>query len=280
MGNNLKKILVESLPLEELLLLVGSYDVVGDIAIVLIPKELEHRERFIGETILATNNRIKVVAKKAGIYEGEFRTLPLTIIAGENRKETIVKEFGLSYSLNPEEVYFSVRSGVERKRIASLVEEGEEVMVFFSGIGPYPLIIAKFSRAARVFGVEKNPVAHRYALRNLVHNKMKNNIHLICGDVKTTVSSCEQRFDRVIMPLPRGGESFLPQALKVLKPTGTIHFYQMQKPGDFDQMVARLSHYCGKAKREIISTEMVRAGHCGPRTFRVCADVRIRSIIG
>ncbi len=153
----LKKRLEDSLSARELERLVGAYDVVGDIAIVIIPEELEAKEHLIAEAILTSNRKINVVAKRAGNYGGEFRTMPLQILAGENRKETEVKEFGIRLLVNPETVYYSVRSGNERKRIASLVAPGESVLVLFSGIAPFPLIISRYSKAKSIVGIEKNP---------------------------------------------------------------------------------------------------------------------------
>ena len=152
----LKVALKGELSQEELDLLVSSYDMVGDIAIIIIPPELEHRESLIGQTILKFHKNIKVVAKRDGNYEGEYRTIPLKIIAGENRKETEYREHGLRFHLNPEEVYFSVRLNNERKRLASLVKPGESILVMFSGIGVFPLVIAKHSDAREIVGIEKN----------------------------------------------------------------------------------------------------------------------------
>ena len=117
----LKEALKNELTEHELNILVRGYDVVGDIAITIIPPELEAKESMIGKTILRLHKNVKVVAKRNGNYGGEHRTIPLEIIAGENRKETECKEHGVRLLLNPEKVYFSVRSSNERKRIASLV---------------------------------------------------------------------------------------------------------------------------------------------------------------
>lgn len=152
---NLKETLRGHLSDEELELLVRSYDVVGDLAIIIIAEGLEHREKLIGEAILAINKNVKVVLKRAGMYQGEFRLIPLEVIAGENRKETQCKENGVRLSLNPEIAYYSVRSSSERQRIAELVQAGEQVLVMFSGVAPFPLVIAKNSRAAAIVGVEK-----------------------------------------------------------------------------------------------------------------------------
>ena len=84
MGGELKKILRGHLAPEELAVLVQSYDVVGDIAIIVIPEALLGRKGLIAEAILHRHRRIKVVARRAGIYDGEFRTLPLEVIVSDN----------------------------------------------------------------------------------------------------------------------------------------------------------------------------------------------------
>lgn len=272
MGTKLKKLLQGILPEDELCQVVGSFDIVGDIAIVIIPPTLTHREFLIGETILKSNGRIKVVAKRAGMYEGEFRTIPLQIIAGEQREETVVREFGLSYVVNPGTVYFSVRSGNERRRIASLVGAKEKVLVLFSGVAPYPLVISKYSSAELIVGIEKNPIAHNYGMKNLKLNKKFQNIRLFCGDVREVLHGVGIKFDRVVMPLPKGGELFLPDAIHGLHTGGTIHFYHMQQDGCFDQSVSLLEQACIREKRRLQAVEVHRCGHCSPRVYRICID--------
>lgn len=260
---------------DELGLLINSYDVVGDIAIIIIPEGLETKEYLIAEQILQNNKRVKVVAKRDGFYGGEFRTIPLQILAGENRKETEVKEFGIRMLLNPETVYYSVRSGNERRRVAALVEEGEMVLVLFSGVAPYPLIISKYSRADTIVGIEKNPRAHEYAIENLKRNKRQNNILLYQGDVKILVPKLLSRFDRLVMPLPKNGEEFLPCGLKVLKSGGYLHFYDLQRTDSFDQSVEKIFYACAAEGRAVTSTRITRCGHCSPGTYRICIDAEI-----
>ncbi|SDP57087.1 class I SAM-dependent methyltransferase [Desulforhopalus singaporensis] len=274
-STKLKEIFRPILPPDELELLVGSYDVVGDIAVVTVPDELRHREKLISEAILSSNGRLKVVAKKTGIYGGEFRTVPLQVIGGEKRTETEVKEFGIRLRVDLSRTYYSVRSGAERKRIASLVAGGEHVLVLFSGIGPYPLIISRYSKAERIVGVEKNPVAHRYAQQNLAINKDVGNIELVCGDAKEVSGLYCRPFDRVIMPLPRGGERFLAGALDGVRSGGTIHYYQMQSPDGFQDSIDMVAAAAGRAGRKIICAQAVRCGHCGPKSYRICVDAKI-----
>jgi tRNA (guanine37-N1)-methyltransferase len=276
MARRLKDILATVLTAEERQNLIGGFDVVGDIAIIIIPEALVVREQVIAAAILANNSRIRVVAKRAGLYGGEFRTIPLCILAGENRTVTEVREFGLRLRLNAERVYYSVRSGNERRRIASLVAPGESVLVLFSGVAPYPLIISQFSKARRIVGIEKNPESHEYALQNLQLNKKLKNITLHLGDAATVIAEWAERFDRVIMPLPTMAENFLPATLRVLKAGGTLHFYDLQRPDGFTDSVGKIIAACSACSRKVLSSEIIRCGHCGPQTFRICVDARIQ----
>jgi tRNA (guanine37-N1)-methyltransferase len=256
--------------------LVRSFDVVGDIAIITIPEQLRVKKLPIAQAILAGNKKIKVVVEKAGFYGGEFRTIPLRFLAGEDRRETELREFGIRMRLNPESVYFSIRSSNERRRIASLVAPGEDVLVLFSGVAPYPLIISRFSQARTIVGIEKNPKAHGYALENLRLNKRLDNIVLHLGDAETILPSVTRSFDRLVMPLPTKAEKFLPAALRVLKPDGFLHFYDLQNPDSFASSVAKITAAAGDVKRRIESVAIFRCGHCAPRTHRICLDARIR----
>jgi len=274
-GMKLREILAPLLLNNELRLLVGAYDVVGDIAIIAIPEELVPKEQLIAEAILANNDRIKVVAKRVANHGGEFRTRPVKIIAGAERKDTEAKEFGIRLRLNVEEVYFSVRSGNERKRIASLVQPGESVLVLFSGIGPYPLMISKYSMAKNIVAIEKNSIAHDYALLNLQLNKNLTNIEFIRGDVEDILPRFTAQFDRVVMVLPKSAEDFLEAALAVIKPGGCLHFYDMQHVDSFEKSATKVRAVCELQKRCLLRAKITVCGHCAPRTYRICVDARL-----
>lgn len=271
----LKQALEDILSREEMRLLISSYDIVGNIAILIIPKELVPKEKLIAEQILLNNKKLRVVAKRDGFYGGEFRTIPLQILAGENRKETEVKEFGVRMLVNPETTYYSVRSGNERRRVAALVQEGEKVLVLFSGVAPYPLIISKYSKANIIVGIEKNQRAHEYGVENLKRNKKQNNILLYQGDVKVVLPKLETSFDRLIMPLPTKAEEYLSCSLKVLKSGGRLHFYDLQHHDSFQQSVEKIIYACAAEGRAVSSIKVTRCGHCSPRTYRICIDAEI-----
>ncbi len=190
----LKDALRTKLTEDELKILPSSFDIVGDIVIFSgFPEELSQKERIIAEEILKLHKNVKVIAKKTRQYSGVYRTPKLEIMAGKHRKETVYRENNVMLKLDVEKVYFSPRLAEERKKIASFVREGEEVLVMFSGCGPYVFVIAKNSKPKIVYGIEKNPIAHKYALENLRLNKMKN-IELILGDArKETIKLIEKR---------------------------------------------------------------------------------------
>lgn len=259
--------------------LPGGFDRVGDIAVVGIVSELEAHEREIGEIILGLHKTIRVVAKRDGQYGGEYRTRSLRIIAGEERLTTVHRENGITLHLDLAQVYFSVRSAHERARIAALVRPGEQVGVLCSGIGPFPLVIGRHSRAREVVGIEKNPVAHGYALRNLQANRAVTNVRFFEGDAGETLAGHTLTFDRVLLVLPHGGEALLPQALDALRPGGTLHFYDLQSKGCHHATVAKVEAACRETGRRIGRPPFVATcGHCGPTVHRICLDAVIEPI--
>src|SRR3989344_2316877 len=210
----------------------SSFDVIGDIAIIEI-RHLKGKDKLIADTILKNLSNIKVVAKKVGEHKGKYRTQKLKIIGGEKRKETLHKESGVLLKLDVERCYFSERLSSERLRIAKLVKPGERVLTMFSGIGVYPLVISRNSKAKEIYGVEANPVAHKYALDNLRLNK-SNNICLYKGDVRKV--KLKLKFDRIIMPYPKEAPKFLDLALKQIKKGGIIHLYTFEHEEKFEEL--------------------------------------------
>lgn len=276
MSKPLKQLLQNIIPDKLLSTLVGSYDIVGDIAVIIIPDELVEYQQIIGQTLLDNHPNVHVVAKRSGIYEGEYRVLPVQVIAGEDRTVTELRESGVRLKLDLQQAYYSVRSGGERLRVARLVEEGERVLVAFSGIAPYPLVIARESSAAEVVGVEKNSDAHNYGLTNLRLNKKLRNIELYNADILDWLRENDtvKQFDRIIMPLPKSGEQFLAPLLSVLKPLGWVHFYDMQQLDNFDETVNFVYDAGALSGRAVQQHNIVQCGHCGPRTYRICVDAQ------
>ena len=168
---------------KELSLVPSAFDTVGDIIILEIKQGLIKKEKIVAEALLKLNKNIRTIVKKVGIHRGVFRTQKLKVLAGERKKETIYIENGVKIKLDVEKVYFSPRLSSERKRIMNLIKPNESILVMFSGCGPYPLVLTKNTKAKEIYGVEINPIAHKYALENIKLNKVSN-IYFYCDDVK------------------------------------------------------------------------------------------------
>jgi len=276
MKKNLKFYLKDKLTEKELLFVPTSFDVVGDIMIFSeFPKELTKREKLIGKTILEAYHHIKTILKKTKKYSGKFRTPKLKVIAGEKRKETVCKENGILLKLNVEKAYYSPRMSSERKRIAELINKNESVLVMFSGSGVYPLVIAKNTECKEVYGIEINPDAHKFGLENIKKNKLGNKINLFLGDVNKILPKLNKKFDRIVMPLPKGGENFLNLALEFIKRNGTIHFYDFLHENEFHKAKGKTEDACKKSGKKCKILKIVKCGQYSPGFFRICADFEV-----
>lgn len=272
---DLREYLKKDLTEKELVLLKASFDVIGSIAIIEIPKELERKEKKIADALMAIQRNVKTVAKKIGIHKGAFRTQKLKIIAGEKTKETEAKENNVRLRLDVEKVYFSPRLSTERQRISEMIKKGESVLVMFSGCSPYVCVIAKNSPAKEVYGIEINPLGHKYGLENIRINKITNAM-LFQGDVKKVVPKLKKKFDRILMPLPRSAEDFLETAFKASKKGTIIHFYDFEKEEDLPQKAfEKVEKACRKARKKYKILAWRKCGQYGPGKFRVVVDFRL-----
>ena len=175
------------------------------------------------------------------------------------------------YKLDVEKCYFSPRSSQERVRIAKLVKKNESVLVIGSGVGIYPIIISKHSKAKEIYAIEINQKAVEFAAENLKLNKI-NNVELYLGDARDVLPKIRKTFDRIILPLPSNADSFLDLILKKIEPKGIIHMYDFESENDIPhKSIEKIKQYLKKPK--ILNVQKV--GQYSPRKFRVCVDFKI-----
>ncbi|MEM0482672.1 MAG: class I SAM-dependent methyltransferase family protein [Nitrososphaerota archaeon] len=204
--------------------LPSSYDIVGDIAVVHIPRGLEPFKRQIGEAIIRVNPSVKVVLGEAGPIAGIYRTRKLLHLAGEKRTFTTHKEHGCVFQVDLEKAYFNPRLAGERMRIAALTRPDEVVADMFAGVGPFAIAIAKHA-GAKVFASEINPDAYSLLVKNIDLNRLTDHVVPLFGDSREMFSSSLVRADRIVMNYPSDPFSFLDTALKILHGRGVIHLY-------------------------------------------------------
>ena len=254
-------------------------DIVGDIVILKLPDELEAEGGRIAERLLGLAPYLKVVLKQVGPVESRYRTRKLEWVAGENRTETVHREFGCQYRVDLKTMYFSPRLGYERRRVASLVSPGECVLNFFAGVGCFSIMIARHARASKIYSLDLNPAAVRYHALNNVLNEVRDRIDLICGDAtriaSTSLAGCA---NRVLLPLP----DLALDSLAIAKGTlvnghGVVHCYvfvesdSRPEAGNDALRKSTMALERIQAIREKTRTRVVR--NVGPRRYQVCLDI-------
>jgi tRNA (guanine37-N1)-methyltransferase len=272
----LKAFLKDKLTAEELEPVPRAFDVVGDIAIIEIPEGLGKKKKEIAKAMKALQPRLKTVCNKTGERSGEFRLPSLEILLGKDT-ETEHREFGCRFRVDVKDAYFSGRESTERQTIAGQVEPGETVLVMFSGVCPSPIIISKRQpKVAKVYGVDINPKAHEYALENIRINRVPLKVEALCGDVREVCPKLGVRFDRILMPLPKGAHEFLDVAFGVIKKGGIIHFYYWDKEENlFTNALEIVNREAKKAGKKIRIISKRKVLPYGPRIWKICIDFKV-----
>ncbi|MEM5868783.1 MAG: methyltransferase [Candidatus Aenigmatarchaeota archaeon] len=258
-----------------------SFDIIGNVAIF-EPKDKEDDKR-IAEEIMKRHKNVIAVYKKVSGREGEFRLRKLKLVSGRNISVTTHKEYGCLFKLNVRRVYFSPREATERVRVAEKINEykkfqnnlGEKVLVFFAGIGPYPIIISKKCTVKEIVGIEKNRVAIKYFKENIKLNKVKN-VRAILGDVKEKSKEYRNFADFVIMPLPEDGWKYLEDAISCLRKGGVCFFYAIgEEKNLYDKWEDKIFSICKSAGKNFRILEKRKVLPFGVRTWKIRIDFQI-----
>jgi tRNA (guanine37-N1)-methyltransferase len=225
---SIRDFLKDKIPQEKLSYLPKGFEVIGDIAIISIPMQLDEEKYLIAEALASQRKDIMVVLRKTNKLHGTERVGEFEILMGD-RTTTVHRENGCVFHVDIARSYFSGRMYFERKRIVELVKNGEDVLVLFCGAGPFLIPIAK-TRNVNIIGLENNPFACTFCKKNAKLNKIDADI--ILGDANSMNLVFRKDFDRIVMPTPYGQDHFLNLARSLLKPEGIVHFYTFKK--DFE----------------------------------------------
>jgi len=263
---NLKELMKNELTIEELKLLKRSFDQIGQIAQLEIPKELENKEKIIAEKILLSYKNIKTVVKKEDITLGEYRIRPVKILAGENTTITLHKENGIYLKLDLNKAFFTPRLSGERLRVLKLIKKNDFVADLFCGVGPYAILIAKFSAAKKVLANDLNPDAYAYLLLNAKKNKVAEKMELSNIDARDYHGL---KADKVIMNIPKFSESFLKCAFDNCKKGGRVFYYCFARD---DELKERVKEIKDAGNCRIL--KKTKCGDIGPGTYRWCIDFK------
>ncbi|MEM0007342.1 MAG: class I SAM-dependent methyltransferase family protein [Candidatus Bathyarchaeia archaeon] len=276
----LMELLEGKLPPNLLACVPRAMDVVGDIAIIEIPSELESYKTEIGNAILQIHKNLRTVLAKAGAIKGEYRTRQYIVIAGEPKTETIHKEHGCQYHVDLAKTYFSPRLSNEHKRVASMVKEGETVIDMFAGVGPFSILIAKTHSRVKVYAIDINPEAITLLEKNVRLNRVEGKVYPILGDAKQVIKQkLRGQADRIIMNLPEKAIEFVGAACEALKPEGgAIHFYGfVTAENTLEKLEQRFREEVEKSSRSVAKILFARTiRETAPYEWQAVLDAEIR----
>lgn len=261
---------IVNLPDELRKLLPSSFDIIGDVVLIKIPDELLKYRNEIGKPIMQSLPSVRVVAMDKGV-KGEYRVRDLEVIAGENNTETIHTEYGIRIKVDPAKAYFSPRLANEHRRIAELVENGEEIIDMFAGVGPFSIMIAKM-KAVHIYAIDLNPVAIDYLKENIMLNNVRG-IEVLNADARQIVRSL--RADRIIMNLPHSAMDFFQDALSAVE-DGWIHYYEILRDEEAPERIKDLEGIAESAGKEIEIEKMLRIRNYAPGMGQYVWDLSVQ----
>jgi len=261
-----------------------SFDLLGTTALVRFPDNFTTKEKKkFAFDLMKKQKSIKTVLEKSGEIKGRLRKLSTNFIAGEDTKEIIYKENGCIFKFNIDNTYFSSRLSNERKEIASLIKPNESVLVMFSGVSPFPIVIAKNSKAKNVYSNELNTQANKYGLLNIKLNKVDNKVILIPGDINKVTQKIikeiqinkekiPKKFDVIVMPRPQLKDTFLNSAFILSKKGTIIYYYDFCKEVEKDKIVEKIKKEAKNSGVKIKILNIKNAGEIAPYKIRIRVD--------
>jgi tRNA (guanine37-N1)-methyltransferase len=235
------------------------HELVGGIAI------MQEDDPAGAEKILASRPSLHTVVFASGEVSGEYRTRDMRVLAGKPATRTRVTEHGHHFLVDLAGAYFSARLSTERQRILAQVKGSETVLDMFAGVGPFAITLA--ARAGLVVASDINPQAILLMLENIVENRATNVLPML-ADARRLGDVIPWQFDRVVMNLPLSGTEFLPDAFRLCKHGGIIHFYVLvSAEGEHAACIRELGG-------DVVAERMVRS--YSPGQWHAVYDIRVK----
>jgi len=257
------------IPDSEKELLPSGWQILGDIIIVSLKKELEDRKAEIGKALLSMHPRCRTVLLHRGIY-GKMRQPAREIIAG-NRTETVHKENGCYFKLDAMRLMFSQGNLAEKKRMSKLASD-ETVVDMFAGIGYFSIPMAVHSNPRKIFAIEINPVAFGYLKENIKLSRVEDIVEPVHGDC--ALATPRGIADRVIMGYLDACE-YLDHGIRALLQGGIVHYHEAVPEAIEKRPVERVVEAARKQGRKAEIIRMRRIKKYSPGVWHVVVDARI-----
>jgi len=249
---------------------MADYDIIGNIAIIKTEKNGKAKsktQKLKEAKEILKRPSIKTVLEKSSDIKGRLRTFKTKHISGEKTLIADYKENNCKFKLNVDTCYFSPRQSNDRKQLAKTIKKNQEVLVMFSGICAYPLIIYRIAKPKKITAIEISKECTKYAKENKKLNKIpEEKLEIIQGDVKKKMPN--KKFDVIVMVRPNLKTTFLEQALNVAKRGTKIHYQGFSRPDELKDLKKQLIDEAKILKRNIKIIKIIKAGDIAPHKFR------------
>lgn len=261
-------------------LLPRKWERLGDVLVVRLPEELRADGtdvRLIGESYAETLSCRVVLDDRNGI-QGPLRQPGVVRLFGDGPGETVVRQNGIAYRLDPERVMFSSGNLQERLRMAEVEARDETVVDLFAGIGYFTIPLLAKAAAERVIACELNPVSAGYLRQNAEENGVADRLEVREGDCREVAP--EGVAQRVVLGYFPGGCDFLDTAFRTLGPEGgTIHYHdtaKADKGGFTEELVRHMEPVAREHGYRIVRHVGRQVKHFAPGVVHAVLDAEVR----
>jgi tRNA wybutosine-synthesizing protein 2 len=266
--SGLKEVLEGEVNLE-----LNGWEILGDVMVVELSEGYSPKEkRLIGEKIIELHPKARTVINRRSIKD-ELREPKAEVLAG-TKTETIYKENGCRYKIDPTKVMFSFGNKDERMRMATISSPNEVVVDMFACVGQFTMPIARYSQPKKVYAIEKNPVAFEYLKENIRLNKLEK-VEPILGDCREVCPM--EAADRVVMGYLFETVKFLQTALRALGDKGTIHYHFVCDTSRLEGEKKRILETIEENVKEAKVLKTVKVKSYAPKMYHWALDLEVKS---
>lgn len=244
----------------------SSWRVVGDVILLDLRDYTPGERRRIGEALMALHGARAVLDDRGA--HGLRRRPDARHVCGDTETETLHREHGYRFRLDPQRVMYSCGNAEERRRVERLVEPDERVLDMFAGIGYFAVPAAV--GGATVTATEIDGTAHRYLEENAALNGVADRLeprHTDCREV-------DGRYDRVLMG-HFDAAWYLDHAVARLRPGGTLHLHGVVARGGREDVDAAARRSVAAAGATVDDVEVRTVKPVGSQLLHVVADCRV-----
>jgi tRNA (guanine37-N1)-methyltransferase len=253
-------------------------DIIGDLAVIKLPRCWEDRGKELGELVLNRLNHVRGVFRQTTPASRGERLRGLEWLAGCKDTVTTYREHGCMFKVDIAKVYFSPRLSYERLRIARLARGDEVIVNMFAGVGTFSIVIAKVRGAKKIYSIDSNGEAFKYMGLNSTINKCDDIIVPMLGDSRQVSADLKGVADRILMPLPELACDYIPFAVPMLRKRGWIHVYTHERANSRAKAREAAEKKVGDRLMENgelfgIASRVVRS--VGSRQFQIATDAEV-----